>query len=339
MADPKLSICIATFNRAGFIGQTLESILSQVTDEVEIVILDGGSTDDTAARVGRYVSASHQLRYLRQDTNRGVDRDFNTAVEAARGEYCWLMSDDDLLKPGAIRAVLDALSGSYSLVLVNAEVRNFDFSRQLEDRRLSFDSNRNYAPAEMDRLFVETGGYMTFIGCVVIRRAVWLERQKEPYYGSLFIHVGVIFQERLPGPALALAQPLICIRYGNAMWKPKEFEIWMFKWPGLIWSLAGLSDAARNSNCRAEPWRIPKTLLYYRAKGTYSITEYHRWVAPRVRSSWDGFTARAIARVPGVVANLLGLLYYSARGPKWRMAVADMRQSRFYYRNLFAASS
>jgi abequosyltransferase len=336
MSEPrqlKLSICIATFNRGSFIGETLDSMVSQVEEGVEIVILDGGSTDDTAARVKPFADRFERLRYVRQETNHGVDRDFNTAVELATGEYCWLMSDDDLLKPGAVRAVLDALRGSFSLVVVNAEVRSFDLSDLLEERRLAFEADRTYLPAQMDRLFVEAGGYLTFIGCVVIRRSIWLERQKEPYFGSLFIHAGVIFQQWLPGPVLALARPFISIRYGNATWKPKEFEIWMFKWPGLIWTLAGLSDAARNSHCRAEPWRRAKTLLYYRAKGTYSVNEYRRWIQPRLGSLRDGLIPRIIASVPGIIANILALLYYSALGPKWRMAVVDMMQSRYYYRN------
>jgi glycosyltransferase involved in cell wall biosynthesis len=334
----KLSICIATFNRGNFIGATLESMISQVEEGVEIVVLDGGSTDDTADRVRPFVERFERLRYVRQETNLGVDRDFNTAVELAGGEYCWLMSDDDLLKPGAIRAVLEALRGSYSLVVVNAEVRSFDFTRLLEDRRLPFETDRTYGPAEMDRLFVEAGGYLTFIGAVVMKRSIWLERSKDPYFGSLFIHVGVIFQAWLPGPVLAMAQPWISIRYGNAMWKPKEFEIWMFKWPGLVWSLAGLSDAARNSHCRAEPWRQPTTLLYYRARGTYSINEYRHWIQPRVGSFRDGLVPRVIARVPGILANFLGLLYYLARGPRRRMAVFDMMQSRYYYRNWLSLS-
>lgn len=331
----RLSVCIATFNRAAFIGETLESIVSQATEGVEIVILDGGSADDTRAQVERFATRFPRLRYHRQDTNSGVDRDFNTAVELARGEYCWLMSDDDLLRPGAIRTVLEALSRSYSLLIVNAEVRSFDFSRLLEERRLTFEADRTYGPQEMDRLFVEAGGYMTFIGCVVIRRSLWMQREKEPYYGSLFIHAGVIFQQHLPGATLAIAAPLITIRYGNAMWRPKEFEIWMFKWPGLIWSLAGLSASARNSHCRAEPWRKAKTLLYYRARGTYSMTEYRRWIQPRGGSFRATASARAIALMPGSLANVLALLYYSALGPKWRMAVVDMRQSRFYYRKWF----
>ena len=44
---PILSICIATLNRGNFIGETLDSILSQITPEIEIVIIDGASTDNT----------------------------------------------------------------------------------------------------------------------------------------------------------------------------------------------------------------------------------------------------------------------------------------------------
>jgi abequosyltransferase len=338
----KLSICIATFNRGSLIGETLESILSQIEGDaardVEIVILDGGSSDDTGSRVKPFAERCARLRYIRQETNHGVDRDFNTAVKLANGEYCWLMSDDDLLKPGAIGAVLEALQAGPSLVIVNAEVRSFDFSRLMEDRRLQFDSNREYAAADMDRLFIETGQYLTFIGAVVIRREIWLQRPKDAYFGSLFIHVGVIFQQPLPGITLVLARPLISIRYGNAMWKPREFEIWMFKWPGLVWSLGGLSDRARNSHCPAEPWRRPKSLLYYRARGTYSMREYHHWIEPRLGAGGGGPMARAVARTPGVFANLLVLLYYTARGARWRMAVFDMMQSRYYFRNWLSPS-
>ena len=47
MKSPLLSICIATYNRADFIGETLDSIIRQLTDEVEIVVVDGASTDAT----------------------------------------------------------------------------------------------------------------------------------------------------------------------------------------------------------------------------------------------------------------------------------------------------
>ena len=247
------------------------------------------------------------------------------------------MSDDDLLRPGAIRTVLDALDRGYSLLVVNSEVRSHDMSRLFEDRRVVVDADRQYGSDEMDRLFADAGVYLSFIGCVVIRRSIWLERDRESYYGSLFIHVGVIFQERLPGSALVIAAPLISIRYGNALWKSKEFEIWMFKWPSLLWSLRGVTDAARTIVCKAEPWRRTRILLFYRAKGTYSLTEYRRWIKPRTTSMRGRLSAALTALVPGSVANAIALFYcrFFHRGSG--LVLRDVMNSRYYFGNWFNA--
>src|SRR3989442_15786016 len=70
---PKLSICIATLNRAAFIGQTLESIIGQATDEVEIVVADGASSDNTEEVVRSYQRRFPRLNYLRLEARGGVD--------------------------------------------------------------------------------------------------------------------------------------------------------------------------------------------------------------------------------------------------------------------------
>lgn len=333
MSAIKLSICIATFNRASCIGETLDSLIPQLTDRVEIVVLDGGSTDGTEELMRRYAGNCPRLRYFRQATNHGVDRDFDRAVELAAGEYCWLMSDDDLLKPGAIQAVLKAAHYDPSLIIVNAEVRNKDFSELIEPRRLRFQSDREYAPNEMDRLLRETGEYLTFIGCVVIARSLWLERERAAYYGSLFIHFAVIFQKPLPCNAIVIAQTLVSIRYGNAMWKPKEFEIWMFKWPLLIWSLPGPSAAAKAALCPKEPWKDVRRLVALRGWGAYSLQEFRHWIEPRAQSAVQRVATRMVAVTPGVLANLVALVYYSTLGRRSPLLLCDVKSSRFYFRN------
>ena len=165
------------------------------------------------------------------------------------------------------------------------------------------------------------------------------ERDRESYYGSLFIHVGVIFQERLPGSALVIAAPLISIRYGNALWKSKEFEIWMFKWPSLLWSLRGVTDAARTIVCKAEPWRRTRILLFYRAKGTYSLTEYRRWIKPRTTSLRGRLYAALTALVPGSVANAIALFYCRLFHRGSGLILRDVMNSRYYFGNWFNASA
>jgi abequosyltransferase len=329
-----LSICIATRNRGAFIGETLDSILCQATHGVEIVIVDGASTDNTAEVVRSYNARFPRLLYFRQETNMGIDRDFTKAVDLAHGEYCWLFCDDDVIKPGSIGIVLEAIQNDYALILANSEVRNADLSRVLEHRRLPFRTDRVYRPSENHLLLHDTGSYLSFIGSVIIKRQIWNDREKVKYFGSYFIHVGIIFQRPLSGDTLVIADPLVCIRYENASWTGKYFEIWMFKWPGLVWSFVDLPDSAKRRVCPKEPWRSLRTLLHLRAKGRYGKKEYVEWLQPRVGGSkWGKFVSYVSARFPGRVANLLLFIYFAIfRYPSDRLLVlSDLANSPFCF--------
>lgn len=310
MSKPRLSICIATYNRAGYIGKTLESIIPQVTDEVEIVIVDGASTDDTSDVVKRYVDICPQIRYIRLSSKGGVDQDYCKAVELAKGEYCWLFPDDDLLKPGAISAVLSEIPKGYSLIVVNAQVMNRDFSKVLENKRLQIDTNEIYSESDIELLFNRAVSYMSFIGCVVINRDLWMQREKERYFGTEFIHIGVIFQAPLPAPALIIAEPYITIRYGNAQWTQRTFEIWMFRWPSLLCSFAHISEQARQKYQKTQSWSRLKNIITYRATGAYSLKEYQKWFASKDSSLWWRFVTLFIAIMPACFVNLFMLSYF-----------------------------
>lgn len=271
-----LSICIATYNRAGYIGETLNSIIPQLDDDVEVLIVDGASTDKTSEVVGDFVKKNQRIRYVRLPAKGGVDHDYNKAVELAEGEYFWLFTDDDLLKPGAIAAIKKTLSGGPDLIVVNAEVRNKKLSEVIESRRIKITEDRKFSSGEMDAFFVLAGDYLTFIGAIVMRRSIWLERERALYFGTDFIHIGVIFQRALSGSVIVIAEPYIAIRWGNAQWTPRGFEIWMFQWPELVWSLGGISSDAKQKVITREPWRSLESLLIYRAAGSYDIAVYRR---------------------------------------------------------------
>ena len=72
----QLSFCITTRNRADFIGEALDSIISQAGDNVEIVVVDGASTDNTTEVVGQYQKKFNNIVYRRLEKNGGgVDRE------------------------------------------------------------------------------------------------------------------------------------------------------------------------------------------------------------------------------------------------------------------------
>lgn len=337
---PTLSICIATLNRGAFIGATLDSIVSQANEDVEIVIVDGASTDNTEEVVRSYENKFPKLRYVRLPVKGGVDQDYCRAVESAQGEYCWLFTDDDILKPGAIQAVLDAMRESPELIIVNAEVRDSALSRILDDSRLHIVKNTTYAVPEFERFFIENAEYLSFIGGVVVKRTLWGAREKARYFGTVFVHVGVIFQKPFDGNIIVLAEPLISIRYGNALWTSKSFEISLFKWPGLIWSFNLFSESARRRISEREPWRSVKTLLMYRARGAFSLKEYLALLAPHLCTGMERIYLRIIAQFPGCLLNSALVAYFSVLScfsSKSTIHLVDLKGSRFYYRNYLSS--
>lgn len=326
MNTPLLSICIATFRRGAFIGQTLESIIGQLDDRVELVVLDGASPDDTAQVVGRYARFCPQLRYQREDSNSGVDADYDKAVRMARGRYCWLMTDDDLLVPGAVARVLAALADSPSLVVLNAEVRSVELAEVLQPRLLAQGEDLEFAPGNDAKVFTALAAHLKFIGAVVIDRSLWLSREREPYYGSLFIHVGVIFQAPLPGVVRVLAEPVMWIRYGNAMWSSRGFEIWMYLWPRLVWSFSGFTNEQKARVCAREPWRKPAKLGVQRALGGFSRADYRR-IFDGTSAGPTRLAAWLVSGLPPRLANALASLACLAIPRQSRMNLYDLSRN------------
>jgi glycosyltransferase involved in cell wall biosynthesis len=93
----KVSVLIATYNRAYIIREALESVLAQTFRDIEIVLVDDGSTDNTLEIVEAF--GCDKLRYIRHEKNRGCSAACNTAIEAARGELVAFLDSDDVWKP------------------------------------------------------------------------------------------------------------------------------------------------------------------------------------------------------------------------------------------------
>ena len=328
-----LSICIGTLNRASFLKETLESIGRQAKpDEVEIVIVDGASTDDTEQTVRRFEASWGVVRYVRREKNYGVDRDYDQAVEAASGKYCWLLSDDDPLKPGAIAKVLQRCREGHDLIIANGESRTVDLSGVLEERRLEITTDQIYTAAECDKLLTDVGWFLSYIGCIIVKRSLWRSRERGPYFDSLFIHVGVILQAPLEGTACVVAEPLITIRQGNsATWNARSFEVWMVKWPALVWSFPHIADSTKTAITRRFPWSSPKPLLIFRARGEYSVKEYKTWVEPNCPNLGYRFIARLIAKAPQTILYHVASMYLDQVvkiQPRYTMPLYELRHLR-----------
>lgn len=323
-ASPLISFCITTFNRGEVIRETLECLLAQAASDVEVIVVDAG-TDGVCARIAAELAAHHPaLRYFHREENSGLDRDFCHAVELATGRYCWLFSDDDLIRAGAVKRMRTHLADDPALVVANAAVHGPDLRRELLPAMMALDESRTLQPGEQAELLRIAGQCLSFIGCVVVRRDVWLARNPRPYWGSMFVHVGMIFQAPLPGKARLLALPEVLIRYGVGSWRPRQFEIWMKLWPELIWSFPALTDSAKAAVVPRYPARKLKSLLLYRAKNAYDADGFRTIVAPQLSSSLRRSSARVVALLPRAPLRILAILYIRLFRPHATLDLIDL---------------
>jgi glycosyltransferase involved in cell wall biosynthesis len=106
---PTVSVCIPTYRGAAHIGAAIESVLGQTFSDLELLIIDDNSPDETALVVGQY--ADSRIRFVRNSRNVGAERNWNRCLKLARGRYFKLLPQDDLLAPECLArqvAVLEA---------------------------------------------------------------------------------------------------------------------------------------------------------------------------------------------------------------------------------------
>jgi glycosyltransferase involved in cell wall biosynthesis len=101
---PQLSVCMATYNGESYIESQLQSILSQIAADDEVIIVDDGSRDRTLDIVGEM--RDRRIRVIRHESNRGVLAAFETSISAARGQFICLSDQDDLWRPEKVEIVL-----------------------------------------------------------------------------------------------------------------------------------------------------------------------------------------------------------------------------------------
>lgn len=104
MSDvPVVSVVIPAYNAAAVVGETVRSALAQTLRETEVVVVDDGSTDDTAAVVGQIAAGDARVRLIRQD-NAGVAVARNAGIVATRGRYVAPLDADDVWYPKKLEA-------------------------------------------------------------------------------------------------------------------------------------------------------------------------------------------------------------------------------------------
>ncbi len=129
---PKISILITAFNRADYLKMAIDSAVNQTYPNVEILVLDDCSTDDTVSLSEAYSNIKN-VTFIRNERNIGFIKNWNKAVSLSSGEYIKIMGDDDILENNCIAEQVKILNEcpdvgvvccNYHIIDENNDIKN-----------------------------------------------------------------------------------------------------------------------------------------------------------------------------------------------------------------------
>jgi glycosyltransferase involved in cell wall biosynthesis len=120
--QPLISIIIPSYNQGKYIEQTLVSILEQSYKNVEIIIIDAASTDETVAVIKKY---EQHIAYWVSEPDRGQSHAINKGLEKCTGEIFNWLNSDDYLEPGALQNIANAFVENKNVQIVCGYTRCF----------------------------------------------------------------------------------------------------------------------------------------------------------------------------------------------------------------------
>ena len=131
MTQPLVSVAIPAYNHAAYIEACLASVCAQSYPELELVLIDDGSQDDTLEVARRFLEprrARFRRIVLERQENQGVSATSNAVIAASRGEWVHLLGSDDVLRPEKVERIQQAIAewNCPDLALVHADADYID---------------------------------------------------------------------------------------------------------------------------------------------------------------------------------------------------------------------
>ena len=228
MTHPKLSVCISTYNRAAWLDANLRNwvqINPQPREDVELLVCDNASTDDTPAIVKRFAFRS-DLSPHRNTVNVGMLGNLREIAKRARGDYVWIIGDDDLIFPDSVSNVLAMLSKHprIPLIYLNYAATKINDARTITDFKAFCASAKPKVPAEANRLgpirtiCARNGNFFTAIYACVFRSDHAMRAYSRSTEGRPFASLAAcvpttchVLEHMMDEPGVWMGQPQIVV--------------------------------------------------------------------------------------------------------------------------------
>lgn len=232
MDKPLLSICIPTYNRAHYLKDCLESIVCQfddgdVYDQVEVVISDNCSSDNTRELVGVYQEKYGNIKYYKNEENILFDPNVVVAVEKATGTYCWYMGDDDAIRNGGIRSIITFLKNNDISVLTVDSIP-FTTLGDITKQSISLHNDSFRVFPSFPKFFLE-GNCSGILSVFIFNRDLWLLNVDRNSYilGWLYYEVILKMLPKMTLPFAYCNYPIVYTKQ-NCDWVSDGTELTAF---------------------------------------------------------------------------------------------------------------
>lgn len=181
------SVIIPSYNCAPWLERSVLSALALSEDQVEVVIVDDGSTDETPKICGALEARYPQVRVIRQ-INAGVSAARNAGISVSRGDYVIFLDADDVLIPFDLSAVV---SGEFDLIRVGVQISRLDRSVEFQRGAFSSASGVDYLKVRLEGFGLVDSGFCLASWAYFYKRQ-WLWGQELRFVPGL-LHEDLIF--------------------------------------------------------------------------------------------------------------------------------------------------
>lgn len=221
---PKVSVCIAAYQGERYIALQLRSILSQLSADDEVIVVDDASSDGTCCEISSLQDA--RIFLIRNPTNRGVLRTFETALSRSTGDIVFLSDQDDLWLPQKVETVLSAFAHAPDLMLTASDAT-------LIDENGNKIGGSYYATRGRFREGLWSNVLVcSFLGCTIAFRSTLL-RSALPFPQATLVHPDVwlgCINALVGGKTKYIAEPLVAYRRHSTNVTGVKFgSLWRFQ--------------------------------------------------------------------------------------------------------------
>lgn len=187
--EPLVSIGLPTYNRAATLGRAIESALNQDYKNIQLLISDNASTDETEAICLRAARRDNRVKYLRRQTNLGATANFRDVLKQSAGEFFMWLADDDWMDQSYVSRCVQVLLEHPDYSLVCGKARYFDDGKFVYDG-VAIDLLQDGASDRVLAYYAQVNDNGTLYG--VMRRAQLGEVQLRNTLGADWLLIAAI---------------------------------------------------------------------------------------------------------------------------------------------------